>query len=51
MASRPRKRKPSFKNRVTAQEESSSGLGDEAIVEEPGEESFDIIRSVRLERN
>lgn len=37
MASRPRKRKPSLKNRVTAQEESSSGLGDEAIVEEPGD--------------
>lgn len=49
MASRPRKRKPSFKGSLSTQEESISGLGDEAIVAEPGEEGFGIIRSIRFE--
>lgn len=49
VASRPRKRKLFFKDSLTTQEESTSGLGDEAIDEEPGEEGFDIIRSIRFE--
>lgn len=50
MASRPRKRKPPFKTRFPAHVEFTSGLDDEADVEELGEEGFVIIRSVRFER-
>lgn len=49
MASRPRTRKPSIKDSLAAQEESTGGLGDEAIVEEPGEEGLDTTRSIRFE--